>query len=90
MEHNIDDLKRDYGMKSVDVAMPSHMHDDHMNGFPHLVRHHGTQVWCYENMVESSRIRAATTWAAFWASRSRWPDRSGTARRSDGRSSSSR
>ena len=32
--------------------MPSHMHDDHMNGFPHLIRHHQTQVWCYENMVD--------------------------------------
>jgi glyoxylase-like metal-dependent hydrolase (beta-lactamase superfamily II) len=39
-------------MKSVDVAMPSHMHDDHMNGFPHLIRHHGTRVWCYENMQD--------------------------------------
>lgn len=52
VEHSIDRLKRDYGVKSVDVAMPSHMHDDHMNGFPHLVRHHGTKVWCYENMVD--------------------------------------
>lgn len=51
VEHSIDRLKRDYGMKQVDVAMPSHMHDDHMNGFPHLVRHHGTRVWCYENML---------------------------------------
>jgi glyoxylase-like metal-dependent hydrolase (beta-lactamase superfamily II) len=51
VEHNIDDLKSRFGMKSVDVAMPSHMHDDHMNGFPHLIRHHNTQVWCYENMV---------------------------------------
>jgi glyoxylase-like metal-dependent hydrolase (beta-lactamase superfamily II) len=52
VEHSIDELKRNYGMKSVDVAMPSHMHDDHMNGFPHLIRHHGAQVWCYENMVD--------------------------------------
>jgi len=52
VEHNIDRLKRDYGLKQVDVAMPSHMHDDHMNGFPHLVRHHSTRVWCYENMVD--------------------------------------
>jgi glyoxylase-like metal-dependent hydrolase (beta-lactamase superfamily II) len=52
VEHSIDALKRDWGMKSIDVAMPSHMHDDHMNGFPHLVRHHGTQIWCYENMVD--------------------------------------
>jgi glyoxylase-like metal-dependent hydrolase (beta-lactamase superfamily II) len=51
-EHSIARLKRDYGVKRVDVAMPSHMHDDHMNGFPHLIRHHGTKVWCYENMVD--------------------------------------
>ena len=52
VEHNIDDLKSRFGMKSIDVAMPSHMHDDHMNGFPHLTRHYNTQVWCYENMVD--------------------------------------
>ena len=52
VEHSIDELKRNYGVKSIDVAMPSHMHDDHMNGFPHLTRHHGTKVWCYENMVD--------------------------------------
>lgn len=52
VEHNIDLMKRDYGVKSVDVAMPSHMHDDHMNGFPHLIRHHNTRIWCYENMVD--------------------------------------
>jgi len=52
VEHNIDELKRNYGLKSIDVAMPSHMHDDHVNGFPHLIRHYGTQIWCYENMVD--------------------------------------
>jgi len=52
VEHSIDELKRNWSLKSVDVAMPSHMHDDHMNGFPHLIRHYGTKVWCYENMVD--------------------------------------
>jgi glyoxylase-like metal-dependent hydrolase (beta-lactamase superfamily II) len=52
VEHSIARLRRDYGLKSVDIAMPSHMHDDHMNGFPHLARHLGTQIWCYENMVD--------------------------------------
>ena len=52
VEHTIPDLKRSFGVKSVDVAMPSHMHDDHMNGFPHLIRHHGAKVWCYENMQD--------------------------------------
>jgi len=52
VEHSIDDLKSRFGMTAVDVAMPSHMHDDHLNGFPHLARHHGTRIWCYENMVD--------------------------------------
>ena len=52
VEHNIDDLKARFGMESIDVAMPSHMHDDHLNGFPHLVRHYNTRIWCYENMVD--------------------------------------
>ena len=52
VEHNIAELKRTYGLKSVDVAMPSHMHDDHTNGFPHLIRHYGTRVWCLDNMVD--------------------------------------
>jgi glyoxylase-like metal-dependent hydrolase (beta-lactamase superfamily II) len=52
VEHSVDELKRHHGVKSVDVVMPSHMHDDHMNGFPHLSRRYGTQVWCYENMVD--------------------------------------
>ena len=52
VEHTIPELKARYGMKSIDVAMPSHMHDDHLNGFPHLARHYGAKIWCYDNMVE--------------------------------------
>jgi glyoxylase-like metal-dependent hydrolase (beta-lactamase superfamily II) len=52
VEHSIDYLRRNFGLKSVDVVMPSHMHDDHVNGFPHLIRHYGTRIWCYENMVD--------------------------------------
>ena len=52
VEHNIEDLRARFGMQSIDVAMPSHMHDDHLNGFPHLSRRYGTRIWCYENMVD--------------------------------------
>jgi glyoxylase-like metal-dependent hydrolase (beta-lactamase superfamily II) len=52
LEHSIPELKARYGLKSIDVIMPSHMHDDHLNGFPHLVRHYGAKVWCFENMVD--------------------------------------
>jgi len=52
VEHAIDKLKTKHGLKSIDVAIPSHIHDDHVNGFPHLARRYGTKIWCYENMVE--------------------------------------
>jgi len=52
VEHTIPELKAKYGLKSIDVAMPSHTHDDHVNGFPHLVRHYGAKIWCYDNMVD--------------------------------------
>lgn len=52
VEHSIEKLRARYGLKSIDVAVPSHMHDDHLNGFPYLVRRYGTKIWCYENMVD--------------------------------------
>ena len=52
VEHTIPQLQARFGLKSIEVIMPSHMHDDHLNGFPHLVRHYGTKVWCYENMAD--------------------------------------
>lgn len=50
VEHSLGELRTRYGLRRIDVAMPSHMHDDHLNGFPYLQRHHGTRVWAYENM----------------------------------------
>jgi len=52
VEHTIDELRRGFGMKSIDVAMPSHMHDDHVNGFPYLAQHQGAKIWCLDNMVD--------------------------------------
>ncbi len=51
VEHSIEKMRARFGMKSIDVAMPSHMHDDHLNGFPYLARRYGTKIWCYENMA---------------------------------------
>jgi glyoxylase-like metal-dependent hydrolase (beta-lactamase superfamily II) len=52
VEHTIEKLRARHGLRSIDVAMPSHTHDDHLNGFPYLQRRFGTKVWAYENMVE--------------------------------------
>ncbi len=44
-------LKRDYGIDRVEVAMPTHYHDDHVAGFNLLREVEGTQVWAPHNMV---------------------------------------
>lgn len=50
LEHNLEILREQFGMRSIDVVLPSHYHDDHVNGLPYLQQHHGAQVWCYKNM----------------------------------------
>lgn len=52
LEHNLSILREEFGMRQVDVAMPSHYHDDHVNGLPYLQRHEGTRIWCYRNMTD--------------------------------------
>jgi glyoxylase-like metal-dependent hydrolase (beta-lactamase superfamily II) len=49
--HSMPEL-RALGMTEVDVAIPSHYHDDHITGFHYLARKEGTRIWCYENMVD--------------------------------------
>ena len=51
-EHNLDLLRDRFGIVKIDLALPSHYHDDHVNGLPYLQKHHGTRIWCYENMVD--------------------------------------
>ncbi len=51
LEHSIEQLRERYGVKSIDVAIPSHMHDDHLNGFPYLAATFGTKIWCFENFA---------------------------------------
>jgi len=52
LEHSIEEMRAQYGLRSVDVAIASHMHDDHIGGFPYLSRRYGTKLWIFENFVE--------------------------------------
>jgi glyoxylase-like metal-dependent hydrolase (beta-lactamase superfamily II) len=38
-------LKRDHGVTQVEVAIPTHYHDDHVAGMPLLREVEGTQIW---------------------------------------------
>lgn len=52
IEHSLDALKSQFGLKTIDVALPTHTNDDHYCGFPFLQRKYGTRIWCYESMKE--------------------------------------
>lgn len=52
LEHSIEEMRSQYGLKSVDVAIASHMHDDHLGGFPYLSRRYGTKLWIFENFAD--------------------------------------
>jgi glyoxylase-like metal-dependent hydrolase (beta-lactamase superfamily II) len=44
-------LKREHGVERIEVAIPTHYHDDHVAGFNLLRDVEGTEVWAAENMV---------------------------------------
>jgi len=52
VDHGIHELKESFGLESVEVVMPTHYHDDHVAGLWYLQRHHGTEVWCVEQLKE--------------------------------------
>ena len=45
-------LKRDHGIERIEVAIPTHYHDDHVAGFNLLREVEGAETWAPENMVE--------------------------------------
>ena len=45
-------LKAQFGVKKVDVVLPTHYHDDHVAGCNLLRRIEGTQVWAAENYAD--------------------------------------
>ena len=52
VEHSLEALQSHYGVKSFDIAIPTHIHDDHINGMSHLARRYGTRVWCFQNNLD--------------------------------------
>lgn len=61
VEHRLDDLAR-FGVTDIDVAIPTHIHDDHTCGIPYLQRHHGTRCWALEEVA--TVIEEPAAWAS--------------------------
>ncbi|MBP0457622.1 MBL fold metallo-hydrolase [Streptomyces bomunensis] len=49
---SIEALRRDHGVDRVEVALPTHYHDDHVAGFNLLREVHGTQVWSPDHIAD--------------------------------------
>lgn len=50
--YNIAALKRQYGVTSIDVVLPTHYHDDHVAGLNLLRDVEGAQVWAADNFAD--------------------------------------
>lgn len=48
-------LKRDYGVERIEVALPTHYHDDHVAGFNLLRAVERAEVWAAENFAHILR-----------------------------------
>ena len=52
VEHHLDELRDEWGVKSFDVVIPTHIHDDHVCGIPYLQRHHDTECWALDDVAK--------------------------------------
>lgn len=48
---SIEGLKKEFGVDRVEVAIPTHYHDDHVAGFELLSTVEGTQIWCGDDIA---------------------------------------
>ncbi|KUM24280.1 hypothetical protein AU467_31190 [Mesorhizobium loti] len=62
VEHHLDQLREDYGVRHVELVVPTHIHDDHVSGIPFLQRHFGTECWALDCVAEVISDPAA--WAS--------------------------
>lgn len=51
IEHHLDDLRDNHGVTRFDLALITHIHDDHTAGIPFLQRHHGTRCWTLDQVA---------------------------------------
>lgn len=50
VEHHLKELRDDYGVETFDLVVPTHIHDDHTCGIPHLQRFYDTQCYALEQV----------------------------------------
>jgi glyoxylase-like metal-dependent hydrolase (beta-lactamase superfamily II) len=66
VEHSLRELERELGLKSVEVVVPTHYHDDHVAGIGFLCERHGCEVWAFEGFADVLRRPHAYRLPAVW------------------------
>jgi glyoxylase-like metal-dependent hydrolase (beta-lactamase superfamily II) len=61
VEHHLDELRDEYGVKEFDLVVPTHIHDDHTCGIPFLQKFHGTKCWVLDEVAQVLADPAAWT-----------------------------
>ena len=51
IEHHLHELRERYGIESFDAVIPTHIHDDHTCGIPHLQRHYDVECWALDEVA---------------------------------------
>ncbi len=62
IEHHLKELREDYGITTIDLAVPTHIHDDHTCGIPHLQKYYGTKCFALDEVAQVLENPAA--WAS--------------------------
>ena len=61
VEHHLIELRKDYGITEFDLVVPTHIHDDHTCGIPHLQKHYKTKCYALEQVAQVLENPAAWT-----------------------------
>lgn len=62
VEHHLDELHDDHGIDAIDVVIPTHIHDDHTCGIPHLQRHYNADCWALDEVAHV--LEAPAAWSS--------------------------
>jgi glyoxylase-like metal-dependent hydrolase (beta-lactamase superfamily II) len=66
VEHSLAELERVAGVRTIDVIVPTHYHDDHVAGIGHLHDRLGCEVWAYAGFADVLRRPHAYRLPAVW------------------------
>lgn len=60
--HHLEELHERFGVRDIEVVIPTHIHDDHTCGIPYLQRHHDTACWALNEVA--TILEAPAEWAS--------------------------